>query len=301
MTVHLRIHTQDRGMLPGLYPEPFQYPGGEWSLRNIPDVPGDQGQVTFIADVRGASTDDLLKAALWADVAHRGNFWHESRKDPKFVLMVPYLPAARADKADTSKSPVGASVYASLIRAMGADEVITIDPHSPFMPRLIHPGLTRKVTEVSHLGLLREALESRGREFDAIICPDRGAELRADAVAQMMGKPLIPCDKHRDPETGKILGLKVPPMDPQLRYLVVDDICDGGGTFALLAEKIGLPREQMGLWVTHGIFSGNAHLLREHYGWIGTTDSHPGTPRPVAVWDTQVPCFMAMFNKMGVK
>lgn len=40
-------------MLAGQYPESFQYPGGEWNLRNIPEIPSDQGAVTLIADIRG--------------------------------------------------------------------------------------------------------------------------------------------------------------------------------------------------------------------------------------------------------
>ncbi|ACH62228.1 phosphoribosyl pyrophosphate transferase [Mycobacterium phage Myrna] len=296
MTVHLRIHTEAQGMLAGQYPESFQYPGGEWNLRNIPEIPSDQGAVTLIADVRGADPNDLVKAALWADVADSANFWHAGRVDFSFVLMMPYLPAARADKRDTDNSPVGANIYARFIRGIAADRVITIDPHSSYMPRLF-----RNLRVASPVGLVRNALEGFAPAFDAVICPDKGAVDRADAVAIMMGVPVYTCDKQRDLETGKILGLKVPPLDPKRRYLVVDDICDGGGTFALLADKIGLPREQLGLWVTHGIFSGRADELRKSYGWIGTTDSHPGHNR-VGVATTIVPCFMTMYNQMsGVK
>ncbi|QZE10570.1 phosphoribosyl transferase [Mycobacterium phage ScoobyDoobyDoo] len=291
MSVQLRVHTEQRGMLPWQYPEVFQYPGGEWSIGKMPAFPDDQGRITLIADMRGASMDDLAKAALWCDVGDRQNFDHPSRQDFAFVLMLPYLPAARADKG----VPLGASVYSRFIRSIAADQVITIDPHSSFMPRLF-----RNLRVVSPLSLVRRALEDMETfqpPWDAVICPDRGAEERADGVAQMYGVPLVPCDKKRDQETGKILSLDVPEVDPSKRYLVVDDICDGGGTFFLLAEKLGLPREKLGLWVTHGIFSGAADRLKDHYGWIGTTDSHPGHNR-IGVANTIVPCFTAMYNQM---
>ncbi|ASZ74808.1 ribose-phosphate pyrophosphokinase [Mycobacterium phage Phabba] len=293
MTVHLRIHTAQQGMIPKQYPESFQYPGGEWSLRNIPEIPSDQGAVTLIADMRGADPHDLVKAALWSDVADRANFWHAGRVDFAFVLMLPYLPAARADKGDTDRSPIGANVYSRLIRGLAADQIITIDPHSSYMPRQF-----RNLKVASPVTLVRRALESSAPQFDAVICPDKGAIDRADAVAIMMGVPVYTCDKQRDLETGKILGLKVPPLDPKKRYLVVDDICDGGGTFALLADKIGLPSKQLGLWVTHGIFSGRANELSKSYGWIGTTDSHPGHNR-LGVATTIVPTFQAMYNVMN--
>jgi ribose-phosphate pyrophosphokinase len=88
------------------------------------------------------------------------------------------------------------------------------------------------------------------------------------------------CSKHRDPETGKFLGFEVPLIKTP-KALIVDDICDGGGTFRGIAAKVReqQPGEvQMFLYVTHGIFSqGLAGLLCE-FGAIYCTDSFPLKP-----------------------
>ena len=45
----------------------------------------------------------------------------------------------------------------------------------------------------------------------------------------------------------------------------------------------GLPRERLGLWVTHGVFSGRAPELAEHFGAIYSTDSYGPPPEGMAV------------------
>ena len=42
-----------------------------------------------------------------------------------------------------------------------------------------------------------------------------------------------------------------------------------------LAGATGLPKERLGLWVSHGVFSGRAPALADHFGEIVTTDSYP--------------------------
>lgn len=259
MTAHLRLLTSD-GCSKGVS-ESFTFPGGEHHLRDFPDF---EESTTWIADVRGASADDLVQAALWANIAHQ-------RQQP-FVLMLPYLPAARSDRGE----PEGARVYADLIRSMSPQQVIGIDAHSPIIGRYL-PALT----ELDPYPLLERALTDAGHigRYDGVIAPDKGAVDRALRVAEGLGVEIYYAHKKRDFETGKILGIEVEPLSRHGRYLVVDDICDGGGTFIGLANETGLHQAQLGLWVTHGIFSGKAPDLRRYYQHVYTTDSHPGHNR----------------------
>ena len=274
MTIHMRVHTSLRGLLPGVYPESFQFPGGEWHLRDIPSFPEDE-KVTLIADVRGADAVDLLKAALWSNVAGGTH---------GFILMLPYLPAARADRG----VPLGARVYAKMIGSMDADAVIGLDPHSEMITEEI-----RNLKIADHHDLVIGAI-GNDRLYDALICPDKGAIERTEALAARMGLDVYYAEKHRDFETGKITGIEIPKPPPAHgRYLIADDICDGGGTFMGLADA--LPSDRLGLWVTHGIFSGKADRLRGSFEHIYTTDSHPGHNR-VGVATTIVPCFHSMFD-----
>jgi phosphoribosylpyrophosphate synthetase len=274
--------------LPGDYihgaAEPFQYPGGEWHLRNLADV-RDPAAV-WIADVRFRSADDLVQAALFADVAHQ-------RQAP-FMLFLPYLPAARSDRPMAGQ-PVGVATYSQLINSMNPQQVIGIDAHSP----IVHRHL-RKLTELSPVPLVQRALKnSAGYDgYHAVIAPDKGAVERAATTATALGVDMYRADKDRDEETGRINGIKMVDKLPKSgKYLVVDDICDGGGTFMGLAQATGLPKEQLGLWITHGIFSGNAPNLRDHYRYIYTTDTHPGHNR-VGCATAHQPVFTYMINNL---
>ena len=73
----------------------FQFPGGEWHLKND----GKTYVGEEVAYVSGADLNDYIKLALWAQCCD----------NPRIVI--PYLPAARADKG----TPRGADVYADLI------------------------------------------------------------------------------------------------------------------------------------------------------------------------------------------
>jgi ribose-phosphate pyrophosphokinase len=56
--------------------------------------------------------------------------------------------------------------------------------------------------------------------------------------------------------------------------LIVDDICDGGGTFIGIAKA--LPKDvKKYLYVTHGIFSKGLRELTGHFEHIYTTNSYP--------------------------
>jgi ribose-phosphate pyrophosphokinase len=263
MSIKLKVMHGERGITiindwRGL----FQFPGGEWHLSDVPEYHEDWGlNPTFVADVRGSDPADLIKAGLWAEVA--------DSHGASFDLVLPYLPAARADRG----VPVGASVYARAIKATGANRIFTLDPHSSFMPNQF-----RNLVEVEHDTLIAEAFD--GIRLDGVICPDEGAQDRAESAALFLGLDVYYASKKRDFDTGKLSGFETPPNLPKTgRYLVVDDICDGGGTFMGLSEATGLSRDQLALWVTHGIFSGKADHLRSYYRWIATTDSHPGHKR----------------------
>lgn len=279
MTVQLKAWIPDKGTVINAA-KVFKFPGGELHLKDIKELWGDGYKDTiWIADVRGADVEDLVVAGLLADVAREHN--------QQFVLMLPYLPAARADRG----VPEGAAIYAAMINSIYADEVIVIDPHSDVMPEYID-----NVHILDGVELVERATHNLG--FDGVIAPDAGAKSRAGRIAEHLGKDLYQAEKKRDFETGQLLAYEMKDHLPKSgKYLVVDDICDGGGTFKMLANETGLHSAQLSLWVTHGIFSGHADGLKNYYRNIYTTDSHPGSNR-LGVATTIVPVYIYMLNRM---
>jgi len=58
-------------------------------------------------------------------------------------------------------------------------------------------------------------------------------------------------------------------------FLVVDDLCDGGGTFIGLGEAIKEinPKARLSLYITHGFFTKGLESLLEYYDRLYTTNS----------------------------
>lgn len=237
----------------------LRFPGGEWFLETGSEF---EPAAERFAVVRGGSPDDLLALGMWADVVrHHGQTAR---------VLMPYIPAARTDR----DLPCGAAVYASVIAAF-ADEVIYADIHSPLAKSKLRGP---KLSEIPLGPLVSAAVP---RDYDLVVAPDAGARERAEQVAAALGGlPVGYGRKRRDPATGRLGGFE---LDAQLvagrRALVVDDVCDGGGTFAGLAA-VGefAAAERVDLWVTHGVFSGGERLAANlaPYTRIYTTDSHPG-------------------------
>lgn len=239
---------------------PFTFPGGETHFKGT--VPEDEDGSYCV--IRGVDANDFIAAAMWAQVIHAAG--------KSVTVYVPYLPGARADRG----TPLGAGVYAQLINDIGAEHVVAFDPHSPVMPALIN-----NFTAVTSVRLINRVLGGpEDTTYTGIIAPDKGAHDRAAAVGKALNLPVYNASKTRIESSGNLLDFHCEPLPEGGKYLVVDDICDGGGTFRGLAAVTGLPREQLGLFVSHGIFSGKAADLNEHFGEIITTDSHPGAHNP---------------------
>ncbi|MBF4603645.1 phosphoribosyltransferase family protein [Curtobacterium sp. VKM Ac-2884] len=240
----------------------MRFPAGEAHVKVANDT-AEPGGLTEIATLRGTNGDDLIMLGMWADAVRQ--------LGSKSVALVPYLPGARQDRG----LPFGAKVYADVLNGFHLDQVIAFDPHSPVIV-----GLVDNLTVVTSEQVVRDAVVSApehggGDPYTGIIAPDKGAVPRATAVAEACGLPLYRAEKHRNPDTGKLDGFTCEPLPDTGRFLVVDDICDGGGTFMGLAGSTGLPKERLSLWISHGVFSGRAAQLADHFGEIVTTDSYP--------------------------
>lgn len=235
------------------------FPAGEQHIKTLPESTQAPSHVL----ISGADANDFVSAAMWIDHAHQGG--HD------VTAQIPYLPGARQDRG----TPFGARVYANLINSMAADRVVCFDPHSPVMPALVE-----NLTVVHSDAVIAASLPNQGRDYVGVIAPDAGAVDRARRAAEALGIPLYRATKVRDFATGKLSSFQCEELPVSGRLLVVDDICDGGGTFMGLAQATGLPKQRLDLWVSHGVFSGRAAQLTEAYGRIFTTDSHPGHSNP---------------------
>jgi len=244
----------------------FKMPGGEWHVQNLGPA------YDLLAYVQDATADDLLALAVLADSIHRSN---NNGLRTRISAVIPYLPGARQDRAPRGEA-LSCKVYADLINSCKLDRVICFDPHSDVMPALINNCVVVPVEAI--LKFLFKDHKGSEYQIDGIIAPDIGASKKAWKVAQCLDVPMYQAYKHRDMKTGKLSGFSCETLPENGQHLlVVDDICDGGGTFIGLAQHIkSLPENQnigLSLWVSHGIFSKGIDELLKHYKGIYTTDS----------------------------
>ncbi len=245
--------------------EQFRYPGGEYQIRLKPDFSKDiSGRVRIIC--RQAHGDGMIKLALLVS-ALRG-----LDADITIDLILPYLPYGRADRRFVPGDCYGLKAFARLINSMALDRVLTLDAHSGNAH-----GLINCLVDVPALPLIYKAIGRFADRYSlnevTVLFPDKGARSRY-ALSTANGPvriKVLHCTKRRHPATGALSGFDVPAVIAK-QALIVDDICDGGGTFLGIAGE--LPAEkQLGLYVTHGIFSKGLETLKQHFDIIYTTDS----------------------------
>lgn len=195
-------------------------------------------------------------------------------------LVIPRIPGARQDRLKwegdwlfTLKS------VAKMINDRQFDKVVTLDPHSLATTALIDRVFVPQLNYGHLFGETGLAVP------DGIIVPDLGAQSRAAEVARQLDVPLYQAGKTRDPQTNKLSGFKFyDTLIPDQRYLVVDDLCDAGGTFIGLAEEAHkVYGVTLDLFVTHGLFTKGTSTLLRHYESIYATDSVEINDERVAV------------------
>jgi ribose-phosphate pyrophosphokinase len=198
-------------------------------------------------------------------------------------LILPFVPAARQDRLnDGGDFLFTVKSVANEINARGFKNVVMLDPHSMVAPALIENSRVVNITDIMKPSETKTKASMFGG-WDGVIAPDAGAAKRAFEVSQFLGVEFYQAEKHRDVVTGKLTGFIAPDglnnVQHTPRYLVVDDICDGGGTFNGLADVIkngpdyGGSRIVLDLWVTHGVFSKGTNELLTNFNRIITTDS----------------------------
>ncbi|WP_443938038.1 ribose-phosphate diphosphokinase [Pedobacter sp. MW01-1-1] len=175
------------------------------------------------------------------------------RMDAKLgTLVIPYFPAARQDRVMIKGEPLSVKVYATIINEFQFEKVLIFDAHSE-----VTAAVLNNCEVVTNHKFIEKVCKEIGNDV-LLISPDGGALKKIYKVSEYLGGvEVIECSKSRDVKTGKLTGFKVYADDLQGKdCLIVDDICDGGGTFIGLAEELKNKNAgKLYLAVSHGIFS----------------------------------------------
>ena len=242
-----------------------QYPAGEQYVRILDHSPNFAS--SYDITLKWASPSSLITLTMLVDAIRR------NYGEVDISLHLPYMPYSRHDRVINKGEAHALKVFCTFINQMNFYEVTTLDPHS-----LVCEALIDRLKELPTEPYLDQIPLNTTDML--LVAPDLGAIKRTAQVADYLGaKGVLQGYKHRDVKTGEIKAINcevncnIPPETP---LLIVDDICDGGGTFKGLAEALrAYYTGDLYLYVTHGIFSKGLDVLKGSYTKVFTinTDS----------------------------
>ncbi|MEO8386655.1 MAG: phosphoribosyltransferase family protein [Betaproteobacteria bacterium] len=233
----------------------FTFPDGQPHIEFDAEVlrlAAAKGPIEMIGAIK--SGGDLLNMALAFDAVRSA--LPESRP---LSLNISYLLGARMDRRIASGQPASLTIVAGIINSFtsGLAHVRVLDPHSSVLLAELHRAAPLHPDTLIAYALSR--LEHEEGKPPVVVIPDAGAVPRTTAILARLNAPhaVARCTKKRDSQTGKLSGFQLAEGDVAGRTaIIVDDICDGGGTFSGIASVLREHGAQrVYLCVTHGIFS----------------------------------------------
>ena len=240
--------------------ESFTFPGGEPHIKILDDLSFIK-EVTITHRIKSFNDIGLLLIAVNA---------LKNMRIEKINLLLPYFPAARQDRLIIKGEALSVKVYAELINNLNLNSVTIFDPHSE-----VTPALLNKCIVIDNHKFIKKIINKLDKHT-FLISPDGGALKKIYKVASYLKNyEVIECSKSRNVKTGELSGFKVYADDLQGRAcLIVDDICDGGGTFLGLAKELKAKNAgKLYLAISHGIFSKGLKEILKEFEIIFTTNS----------------------------
>jgi ribose-phosphate pyrophosphokinase len=264
--------------------EKFKYPAGELQVR----LKGQTCQEIALAQLvtitaRIKTAEDVIETCLLcsavrgesAPLGDSGNDFAAGNEgnSGKPVLILPYLPYARADRRFVGGDCFGLEVFANILNNLNVG-IMTLDAHSAISHSLIN-GLFDVPPKPLIEKAVRHILADDASTRLTLLFPDDGAKKRYSLMAPAFDLDILHCAKVRDKATGKLSHFSVPAKEEfkTSNVLLIDDICDGGGTFIGIADALKEHGLKLSLYVTHGIFSKGLDTLLKSFEMIFTTDS----------------------------
>lgn len=173
-------------------------------------------------------------------------------------LFIPFLPYGRQDKEVSNTATFARKTFIDILTP-AFTLMATVDSHSP----------NDNIISYSPKQYIEKAIEDSGAEV--LVFPDKGAYERYSHMFPQF--TCIVLDKVRDQLTGNITGLSFSPLTTMInwpreedhyKFLIVDDLCDGGMTYIKTAEYLNeFYYCDIALYVTHGIFSKGRGVLHD--------------------------------------
>lgn len=222
------IYIENQEIIPTIFPDNTSQ---VWKLGNIRNM-------ELVVTWEFRSESEFLHLAQLKDLL--------SKQNNGVGLIIKYLPYGRQDKEVSDTATFALRTFAKLLNSLDFNFIEILDPHSDEAIKLINRSYA-----VYPKSELNDAISVTNSQ--TICYPDKGA---LSKYSQVYEYNYIYGEKVRNQLTGNIESYNLVGDCLGKKVMIVDDICDGGMTFKLLADQLyDAGAEEVNLFVTHGIFS----------------------------------------------
>ncbi len=204
--------------------------------------------VFLIQSTSKPANDNLMELLIAIDALTRASA-------ERITAVIPYFGYARQDRKTDGRTPISAKLVANLISTAGADRVLTMDLHAGQIQGFFDVPTDNLVA----MPVIEHDIRMTHNGADLmVVSPDVGGVVRARNLANRLGCDLAIVDKRR-PEAGKSEVMNIIGDVTDRRCILVDDICDSGGTLVNAAKALkDAGAVGVSAYVTHGVLSNNA-------------------------------------------
>jgi len=239
-----------------------QFSDGETRVEIQANVRG--RDVFIIQSTCAPANHHILEALIMADACRRASA-------QRITLVCPYFGYARQERKSTPRTPITAKLVADLFTVSGIDRLLAVELHTSAIQGFFN-------IPVDHLF----AKPVFGPYFQdmkdiVVVSPDAGGVERARAMAKHFGCGLAIIDKRRErPNESAVMNIIGDVKG--LNCLIVDDICDTGGSLTQAADALhNAGALSVTAAISHAVMSGNAieRIEKSAIKKIVTTDTIP--------------------------
>ncbi|WP_300553610.1 ribose-phosphate pyrophosphokinase, partial [Maricaulis sp.] len=205
--------------------------------------------VFVIQSTSHPANDNLMQLLIMMDALRRASA-------RRITAVIPYFGYARQDRKTDGRTPISAKLVANLISTAGADRVLTVD---------LHAGQIQGFFDIPTDNLfgspvmIDDIKERYGKDKIVVVSPDVGGVVRARSLAKRLDDADLAIVDKRRPEAGKSEVMNIIGDVSGKRCIMLDDMCDSGGTLANAAAALkDQGAKSVSAYVSHGVLSGKA-------------------------------------------
>jgi len=209
-----------------------------------------RGKDVFIVQPTCAPTNDnLMELLVMIDALRRSSAY-------RITAVIPYFGYARQDRRTrAARVPISAKVVATMIGALKADRVLTVDLHAD----QIQGFFDIPVDNVYASPILLGDIWRQKYPDIVVVSPDVGGVVRARALAKRLDDAELAIIDKRRPRPNEARVMNIIGTVKGRSCVLVDDLVDTAGTLCLAAKALkdeGASR--VVAYCTHPVLSGAA-------------------------------------------